>query len=245
SWKEAANGHADGQGNLATTQAELLAFIDDARERAATSSDFRFFYEEIVANRNWSGVVFLRVQLDTDVFPEELQGLAAGIDPAKFYAHHIGITATPVRNNGGVLEQDESSIFGLINYDDPDDLFFDGADYGYKVLSLKVLYQNSMVSNFFSQIELMVNSLFGDRSVIADGNRGNNLILDGSYQRTGGTPSYSFAKTDRSLFNISGAVLEGLEVDGATFTTLLPANQELLGGDIRTRFVLSGTLRFR
>lgn len=241
-WKEAASGYADLQGNLATTQADLLAFIQDARARADNESDFKFFYDQVISSTTWSGVIFLRVHLALDVFPQELQGLAAGIDSRKFLAHHIGITATQVRNIDGTLEQRDSSIFGLINYDSPEDLVFTGKDYDYKVLSLKVLYANSVVSNFFSQVELYVYRMFGEIAILENSLHGNNILLNGFYQKQNGGNSYQFIQDSSNRFLTASNVLPHLEISSARFSTLRMPDEAT--GNVRTQFVFAGSLEF-
>src|SRR5262249_39709937 len=119
----------------------LQAFIANARSHA-NDPDFQFLLQ-ILSRPDWNGILVLNCTVPVDNLPPQLQGLAAGVDPGQFYAHHLGFTITPVTDSGGQLIQGDTSVFGLINYEDPGDLFDNGSDYQFKVLFLKVLFENS------------------------------------------------------------------------------------------------------
>jgi hypothetical protein len=243
SWPEAADGWSASSGSLREVQKSLVDFLADAKRRSTTEPDFGFFVRKVVDNPAWNGVLFLRVDLSGSL-PLELAGLAAGIDPSQFMANHVGVTLTPVEVSGGALVPHDSSIFALIAYDDPQDLYYQDKDYAYKVLSLKVLFLNSAVASFSSRIELMINALFGDPCILRGSGHGNNLILEGAYQQAGGQAHYSFVQQGVNRFVMTSATLEAVETLTAQFVTLIPPAGDP-GDTVRTEFRLTGDLQYK
>ncbi len=255
SWQAAATGYSGTEGtisgNIETTQADLLAIIADARRRGGNGEgsdgdpDFRRFYRDVLSNPAWTGILFLRVALSTSSFPPQLQGLAAGIDNTMFYAHHIGVNVTPTHTINHQLVQGDSSIFGMIYYDDPVDLNFTDADYAYKVLSLKLLIENSTIRDFASRIELLIARAFGTSVTPSGGTHGGNLVLNGVYQqRENGDRAYLFTQEEPLKLGLAGSVLETIVYTQAQFNTLLQPDGAWLGGMVRTQFTLGGTMAF-
>ena len=133
-------------------------------------------------------------------------------------------------------------MFGLIFYQDPGDLQFDGnSAFQFKVLSLSVLFANSQVASFDSQIELLVAKLFGELATLLNTVHGNNLILRGTYQDHGGVKSYVFLEESLNQFTMNSQVLSMVEIDKVQFVTLLEGQQT---GTVRSRFSFWGSMRF-
>ncbi|MEO6326036.1 MAG: hypothetical protein ABIQ65_15530 [Thermoanaerobaculia bacterium] len=242
-WPAAANGYTDTSGNTATTQADVRRIIEEAKAASLIRHEVQPFVD-LISNPTWNGILFLRAPLSATSFPDQLRGLAAGIDPARLYAHHVGVSLAPVHNISGTLQQEDSSIFGLVDYQDRADLTHSGRDYDYKVLGLTVLFRNSTMTSFSSQIELMINKLFGSiTSRRSDGGHGNNIILEGFYQSAGGMPAYRFLMTETSVYAIGGGTLDSIDITRAQFVTLSPTSSGQLF--VETRFILDGRLRFR
>lgn len=240
SWQEAADGFGGGT-TIADVQQQLVAMIDDAKDRAASGDpDFENF-AEIVQNPRWNGVLFLRVALGTNAFPPDLLGLVAGLQQP-LYAHHLGVNLAAVHNHDGVLEQQDASMFGLINYNDPVDLTFDNTDYAYKVLAIKALFTNSALTRFSSLIEVMLNRLFGAISSMIGGLHFNNILLNGTMQRQNGVATYLFSEQGRNLYKIMSSALDLVEITSAQFVTL---RSDTVSGLVETRFDFSGVLRFQ
>lgn len=241
-WPEAANGYDDSTGNVPTTQADLRELFAEAKAGAVTRPELRPFVDAIT-NPNWNGILFLRAPLATTNFPDQLRGIAAGIDPARLYAHHVGIAVAPVHNLNQQLTQEDASIFALIDYDDPVDLADIAVDYAFKVLGLTVLFRNSAMASFSSRIELLINRLFGSQtSQRTKGAPGNNIILDGFYQSAGGKPAYVFVMSETSVYGMLGGTLDTIDITRAQFITLTPAGAA--DTITKTQFVLDGRMRF-
>ena len=219
--------------DVAATQARLTQIANDAY--ASGDEDFAAFVT-MLTDPAWNGILFLSAYVPLDGFPPELAGLAAGIDPNLFQAHHVGINQTPLAAD---LSQQDSSLFGLINYADDRPLAASGYDFA--VRTLKVRFENSAIASFTSQIALAVGQLFG-AAVTRQQGGGNVLELDGFYQKHGEVGSYVFSETTPATFAAAGdAVLSSVRVTKAQFATLVDPS---LGTTVQTVFSFWGTLAF-
>jgi hypothetical protein len=243
-------------GSITATQTLLNEILNGAIAEVASlgsASNLAGFVTDIALNPSWTGVLMLNANVPFSSVPPELAGLAAGIEADQFRAHHVGISVTPVSVDepNRSLAQDHSSIFGLINYSQLEDIAHIEGDFGFKVLLLQVLFVNSAIANFAGQIELFINRLFGELVTLYNSQHYNNLILNGSYQRQGGTGHYVFATGDVSRYGSSAAgqggsseqvVLLSTEIEQAQFVT---ASRDTAGDSIvHNRFLLQGKLRF-
>jgi hypothetical protein len=219
----------------AETQTRLLEFLDQAETRARTEPELQPFVDTVLG-RGWNGVLYLNAPVPTNVFPPEIAALAAGLPAGPLRAHHLGVTLSPFRVANGAVHTADSSLFGLILYDDPRDLVFQGAPYDFKVMSLRVRFANSAVASFTSQVQLLVARLFGELADLRDSTRGNNLLLDGTLQNG----AYRFASASRSPFDMQSHVLEQVTVSRARFVTL----PRSVAGRTVARFILDGSMGF-
>jgi hypothetical protein len=222
----------------ALTQKTIQQSIAEARENS-DQPEFQYFLNTVL--EDWNGVLFLNVNVPPSDFPEQLRGLAAGINISSFKAHHLGVNLSPVHVEGGAISVSESSLFALIYYDDPGDLVYQNIPYDFKVLSLRVLFANSDISSFSSRIELLVGQLFGERSSLTDSDHGDNLILNGVMQKHGDEESYSFTEQGNDVFEMTSYVLDNVVITQAQYITL---PQEEQSDVITSRFLLWGSLEF-
>ncbi|MFC5740615.1 hemagglutinin protein [Dyella tabacisoli] len=229
-------------GKILPTQLNLAAIFAAAKARKDIEGDpYGLFYRETVANPMWNGVLFFNVPVDFTQMPEPLQFLAAGIDTTRFYAHHIGFSVTPFNPTTTPVSLGQTAAFGLIDYQDPVDLVPEATHpFAFKTLALRARFANAQVADFSAQAELAVNRLFGAQAVKQDPSRGNNLILDGSYQNVGGLPAYAFALRGENLYNTLNSALTSVEVLGVR----LQSQSAATSVTVTTRFVLAGNLRF-
>jgi hypothetical protein len=220
----------------------LKATIADARRRVATEPDLRPFVDTVLATDGaaWHGVLYLNVPVPANAFPPELEALAAGLDPTELFAHHLGVTITSFRAASGRIALDDSALFGLILYEDPTDLVFHGDAYDFKVTSLKVLFANSTIAAFSSQVELMVGRLFAELAQLGEyGAHGpNNIVLEGTLQHG----AFRFASTARSHFELDSRVVEFVDVERAELVTL---TSQSTAHHVAARFLLEGAMGFR
>lgn len=238
-WREAA-------GDVRQTQAQLNDLLAAARERARAvppvpGDPYAVFYEEVANNPLWNGVLFFNVPVDLGRMPPELRFLAAGIDPAKFYAHHVGFSVTPI-GAGATITPGQTAAFGLIDYLDPTSLApSTTVPFGFKTLQLKLRFANARIADFAAQCQLMVNTLFGAPLAKQEASRGNNLIMYGTCQRVAGVPAYSFALVGANLFNAQGSAMVSVQVQAVRIDTVTAADDDA----VTSSFTLQGNLRFR
>jgi len=229
----------------------LQDYITTAQQRAAgDSGEFYQNFMSIVTDPLWTGVLVLEAELSADTLPPQIQGLAAGIDFSNFVAHHFGFTVSRVSvdaTTGIISMQDNSSLFGLIDYED-------GAyaanlqagvdpntpipvqtsdDFDFTVLQLQSLFENANLVDFKSRIQLTVDRLFGSE-VVQTYNNGvlapaNGVVLVGSYveqnsaanqnsDNSGG--SYVFQQTRSTVFTLDSNVLSAIAFNRVQFNTL-------------------------
>ncbi len=163
----------------------LVAYLEAAIASSRTSP----LYANIAAiatQADWRGFLALRASLPpASALPPQIAGLAAGIDPGRLYAHHFGatlsrVTLAPDPGTGApptaaLTIDGVSSLFGLIDYQDPlylasiaagndpdTPLAIDTDDaFGFRVLNLQALFVNARMTSFESRIQLSINELFG------------------------------------------------------------------------------------
>jgi hypothetical protein len=226
----------------ASVQQQLSNFINEARNRK--DPDLDYFLKTVIDDKNWNGILALNCPVPLKGLPEQLEGLAAGIDPAQFSAHHVGINITPVQVSGTTLSARPSSMFGLIDYNDPDHIKDPSAIYQYKVLSLKTLMMDSTIMDFSSRVELLVNYLFGDLASLKDSQSGNVLDFNGVYQKQGDKGTYVFTNRDLNTFVLNSQVLETVVVSRAQFVTLAREAGDT-NPEVKTKFLFSGLIAFK
>jgi hypothetical protein len=230
---------------LASKDAQSILQQSIAQAKANSDQpEFQYFLNTVL--QDWNGILFVNVPVPAGDFPQQLLALSAGIDMQNFVAHHLGVDLAPLHVDGGTIEVAEASLFGLIFYQDPNDLTYKGVPYDFKTLSLRVLFANSNIASFSSKIELLIGQLFSERSTLPDTDpstyHGDNLILLGSWQQHGGENAYSFIMQGADTFGIASQVLDTVLITKAQMVTLDPPP----GSTTYTaRFLLWGSLRFR
>lgn len=222
-------------------------------------------FNRIARDENWTGVLVLR--MDIAAVPDDLVGITAGIrDRDRFAAHHLGIEIAPITNDPpppdapptppGPRLAGPSSMFGLIDYTDPafqppeaDEtpapVAPGGGSFEFRVLSLKVVFENTAVLSFSSLAQLTTMSWF-DMSIQrmgAGGNPYNAIVLEGSVQTHNGRPVYSLSSTTPATFYFANDVVDKLEIDRATLSTR--STGVMPGSEVASWFALSGFLDFR
>ncbi|HEV7719924.1 MAG TPA: hypothetical protein VGO60_01495, partial [Iamia sp.] len=242
-------------GELVTLSGWLQAYIADAIAQAddVANPDRSFFqkFKEIATSTTWTGVLVLKATLAQ--VPAQLGGLLGGIDRTQFNAHHFGISISPIA--GTTIEiPDTSSMFGLVDYVDP--VYRElgtapippapGATYDFRVLTLKVLFDNSAVKDFRSLAQATLNQVF-DQPVTAMGDPDNpysSIVLNGSFQKQGGQTLYTLETTDDNTFLFDSNIMNKVEVVKAQFSTVSETPQ---GADtvIESRISMWGFIDFK
>jgi hypothetical protein len=124
-------------------------------------------------------------------------------------------------------------MFGLIYYTDPNFRPPEqnqppqpvappaGAVYDFRLLMLKVLFNNTAVQRFQSYAQITLNQLFGMTvdHMGAGGNSYNTIVLSGSYQHNNGQPVYSLSSVTDNTFYFDSNVVNKIEITGALMST--------------------------
>ncbi|HEY9284060.1 MAG TPA: hypothetical protein VIP46_11460, partial [Pyrinomonadaceae bacterium] len=237
-WREAAE---DSSRDVRPTQGRIMD-IFAAAEEAPPGTPYRNFYDHVVNDQAWNGVLFLNAPISVAELPPELQFITAGIDLGQFYAHHIGFAVTPFDVTATAVTLRQTAVFALIDYSDPYDLVLDhGIFFAFKTLGLRARFANARLADFSAQVELMMNQLFGAELTKQQAERGNNLVLDGGFQRRSGAPSYSFALRGLNVFDLARSALQSVEVLAVQLQTATGTDT---AHTVTTDFILSGNLRF-
>lgn len=227
---------------------QIVEKIEDAQHNHRGDPDFAAFLSA-VEDPHWNGILALNVECPLEELPSQLAGLAVGIDPEAFYAHHLGIALSKIDSSKPELDIEDSSIFGLLHYEDKEPLPPQMGEYAFKVRELKVSFLQSAVAGFSSLIELEVNSLFGEPATLQKPtSRENNAVeLFGVYQKheVAGRIEESYVFQTRtgqsSVFGIESGVLNAVTLSKGQFVTLTDkdtADQTL------SQFVFWGQLDF-
>src|SRR5690606_28490735 len=199
-WTEAGNFNSTDNNGLTAVSQWLQDYIADAEKQYLEfNNSFYKKFHDIVNDKNWSGILALKVDLNLTELPVEIQGLLAGIDLSNFFGHHMGIEVSRVDITEEVKMEDVSSLFGLIDYNDKayvqqlkagDDLNKpvppDGNIYDFKVLTLQVLFENTSIKDFISKAQLTMNELFSDTVVAKPGTEDSGefstVVYNGTYE---------------------------------------------------------------
>ncbi|MGW6916643.1 hypothetical protein ACWGB8_22880 [Kitasatospora sp. NPDC054939] len=235
-------------GRPADAQAAIRGVVETARNAPAGSPYASFL--QVVDDPDWTGVLALSAEVPLDQLPDELQVLAAGIDPAGFVAHHVGLSLTPYRLADRTLVFERSAMFGLIDYRNPEDQYFsENVHFAFRVLHLTVGVRNSVVTTFTSRVELLVNRLFGAPARLLPTTRGNNIVLDGALQRQqlpDGTThdTYVFSMAGQNTFRLDAPVLRSVELLSTQLVTAKAADPASGRATVDAVFQLAGNLRF-
>lgn len=235
----------------------LSQWLQDYFLDASKQPDTGYFgkFNSIAIDPNWTGILILK--MDISKIPTNLVGIMAGIqEPQLFNAHHFAIEVSQVKQgSGGVQMVDSSSMFGLIYYVDP--TFIPpvqggvvepsappaGVDYDFRVLTLKVLFENTAVRDFESYAQITLNKFF-DMSVDHMGEGGNpynTIVLSGSYQNNNGQPIYNLGTTADYTFYFNSNIINKIEIDSARMST---RNSDL-AATIVAWFALAGFIDYK
>jgi hypothetical protein len=231
--------------------AQAKALYDDGRG-VVSLGDFC----ALIDDTTWNGFLALRVDIDPQGLPIEIEALLSGIDKSLFVAHHIGNEVNLVTQNGSAYALN-SAMFGLVHYIDPtlgaqvDDLpayIANPQPYDFKVLTLEAVFENAHLVHFGNKSLLTLNTLIGDAVVAtsAAGDAGaNTLVLIGAYNASA-EPKYTFATAKGALTELylASNALERIEIARTTMTVSAasPSGAQAPAAYL-ARFNMSGSLR--
>ncbi|MBT2117096.1 hypothetical protein KK141_09820 [Dyella sp. LX-66] len=226
----------------------------------SSAAPFYQRFKQIVTDPNWNGVIVLAADLAPGDLPPQIQGLAAGIDLSRFNSHHFGFNASRVKVKDKQLSlEGPSSWFGLVDYSNlayeqgvlagaSPELpvpFTVSADFGFTVLQLRSLFENSALTRFESRIQLTCRRLFSSRVTAAfrngEGLPETAVVLTGSYIAQGDSGAYVFEQTTPSIFATDSNVLSAVAFNRVQFNTLGPRDG---GATVASRFLIWGMFDF-
>lgn len=233
------------------TQQAIQAILSDAGNKQSGGDANYDDFVSTVVDENWNGILALNCTVPLTSLPPQLEGLAAGIDPTKFYAHHLGVDVTPSTSSpAGQPQMGPSSFFGLIDYSVPVNLTTTD-DYSFEVDTLVLLLENSTIKNFSSTIDLLANQFFGEPcTLMTAGQSGptpaeaNIITLQGQYESHDGQPSYTFTSSGPSVFEMQSATLKAVEIVRAQYITLAPNTGYQSPQPVQSSFLFQGNLSF-
>lgn len=230
---------------------------------------FRQFIN-IVADPDWHGVLALQVTLNPESLPAEIKAIMAGIDPAGFAAHHLGIEANQIKTNEEQqLERNfKSSLFGMISYFNPLYRAYQSGtlsppaplpavtgNYDFQVLDLQILFTNSLVSDFHATIQLSLNTIFDDPAYAAPTKKdpaiySNSIVMKGQYDKKNGNISYTFSVIQPNTMLLYSTAIDEVTITGIELSTLedTASVKDQVNNEsplLTTRFNLSGYLKFK
>ncbi|WP_424100034.1 hypothetical protein [Moorena producens] len=194
----------------------------------------------------WSGMIALNVKLPAGTgLPQDLKALECGIqDQDNFYAQYVGSNGTPILPQNGELVAEQSSLFGLLDYQDNSVPETGPLGYAFQVANLRVQFQNSQITAFSSEVNLTLDKLFDEATQLLNSRSGRNIvILQGFTEEHDGVITYSFSFTGENYFALPDShILNNVDIVKATFSTDPPGNDTTL---TIGRFTLWGRLNFR
>lgn len=195
---------------------------------------------------NWMGIIAFNVDVPLRNLPDALKSLAGGMDAEKFYSQYIGVEVTPVKSTGKALDPQQSSLFGLIDYSNPEiPTTPKDQDYNFHVPSLTVVFQNSQIVAFAAEVLIVMDKLFGESTKLKDSKTGFNVLsLKGVAEEHDGEITYSFGFHGENIYQLSGKVVQELEIVKAQFATDPIKDPTAASLDITGRFVFWGRMRF-
>ncbi|MEM6802460.1 MAG: hypothetical protein AAF696_13710, partial [Bacteroidota bacterium] len=195
---------------------------------------------------NWTGILMLNVHVPLRGLPDSLKALAGGMNPDLFYSRFVGIELTPMKVNlhgtHAELAPQSSSVFALIDYNNPEVPPAEPSGYNFHVPSLTIVFENSLITHFAAEIYLILEKLFDEKARLL--NSSDNIIsLKGVAEEHNGRITYAFGFSGANRFQLSANILEEIEITRVQFVTdpiQKRGNELLIGGSFR----MWGRLRF-
>lgn len=245
----------------------LQDYIEEACIAAEKKQDSPYAnFATLCQDENWNGFIVLRARLPLKSLPDQLAGLACGIKPDLFLAHHFGSTISQVSLTDGVLAIDGTSgLFGLVDYIDPQyaAMIANGGNadtplplslqdgYAFSVLQLQSLFINAKMQSFSSKIQLSLESVLGGtiKTTTFGGvtQACNGVVLNGSAVQQNGTTVYVFEQNQQTVFTVDTAVLNAVTINRMQFNTLGVRSENWPSGTqdtVLSRFLIWGVLNF-
>ena len=130
------------------------------------------------------------------------------------------VEVTPVQSTGVDLVPQQSSLFGLIDYANPNIPLADASGYNFHVPLLSIVFQNSEIADFAAEVLIIMDRLFDEATTLWNSPDGKNILrLQGVAEEHNGHVTYSFGFSGANHFLLSGKVMQEVEIVKAQFAT--------------------------
>jgi hypothetical protein len=212
----------------------LTKYVQDGIDAGVVQKNLYFTnFADKATDPNWTGIIVLKATLTA--IPPNLGGLLSVIAPAYTFAHHFGITISPVAAAANAISVPKSSsMFQLVYYVNPS--FVPAVDptqnqplppqadgpYDFQLLTLKALFENTSVKAFESLAQLTLGAFFGDPllHMQPNGNVYGTIFLQGVYQHTGTIGTFLLDSLQDNLFYLDSNIINKVEITKAQFVTV-------------------------
>jgi hypothetical protein len=236
--------------------ANLRSLVQDALNGTTAGTSVKDYeHYKLLANAalnvNWSGILALNVNVPPSNLPPELLAISASIDETKFFAQYVGIETTPITPTptatGTELVAGQSSLFALIDYQDDTVPPPTATGYNFQVNSLMALFQNSQLKAFSSEVTVILDRLFDERTQLLNDATGRNIVvLKGTAENHDGKVAYAFSFSgDNHFVTPDSRVLNEVEIIKAQLATDPIADLTADTITITGRFTFWGRLNFK
>jgi hypothetical protein len=197
---------------------------------------------------DWTGILAINCGLDAGDLPSDLQDLLGGIS-GELRAHHFGITVNQIEGqDSSEWDIDQSSLFALVHY--AKDYQAPTTKFGFQVLRLNALFENSTLTHFDSRIAVTIPQLFGENVTLHDSSvaGANVLEIEGVYQKHGDSGTVVFDTETPLVFSFTDTTqkFRAIQEMYVTDAALVPVSSTKNGDTITvlSSLALSGMLMF-
>ncbi|WMS44502.1 hypothetical protein RDV64_08970 [Acuticoccus sp. MNP-M23] len=183
-WSQRLRAKASGVDPVANAKAQIKTMIDRAKTPGSDGKLDHLFatFRRAVDDPSWTGVLLLEMPIGLANLPEQVSGLASGMDTSRLFAHHLGI---PIRRLGKA-EDEPNMLFAAIEYastasEKPQydeklvaepfsggrEPAANGADdaFAIRVESLRVGFSNGALQSFECDLRLKIGNFFHDTDI--------------------------------------------------------------------------------
>lgn len=182
---------------------------------------------ELIDDPGWSGVLFISPVVNVAQCDPDLQAILVGAEgPIVF--NHLAVASNHL--TGTATTDQTSSFFGLVAYARPGTptsnlatgsggFVSDSLAYDFQLLTLKAVFENSVLTSFQSQSQLVLNDFFGEwvlqMPAGATVSGTNTVPLVGSAHEVAGATSYTLAVPSGYVgtFYLNSAALDMVTLD--------------------------------
>jgi hypothetical protein len=235
-------------------QKAIRKAIRIANEHAGAMGHPFLYFSQIAAQQEWTGILALNCAINGNGMPLDFQMLLGGIK-GQLRAHHFGIELNKVQAGSADPGLDQSSLFGVIYYENPGEFASpepDEEDLDYEVETLTVVFSNSVITQFGVQVGLTINRLFGRETKLAGSATSppprNTLVIAGQYQKHGTVGTVTFSSDTPFVYEFpavegSTRVIKEVLINQAS---LVPVSSTVTspGTLVKANFLMAGQVFF-